>query len=344
MFFSAHKSLSRTVILTVTALLAAAMLAGCGAQTPVQTDAATEPVPTETTTAPTQTDAAFYTFTDDTGREIVLEAAPERVAVLFSSFADIWNTAGGEIAVTVGESVERGFADEDAALVDAGAGKYIDRELLVSFEPDFVICSADIAAQAEAADFLNDAGIPCAQFHVESFEEYLSMLKICTDITGNQEAYDTYGLQVQERVEQIRAAIQEKNADSQPNILFIRAGSQYSSTKAKTAEDNFVCSMLKEMGTYNIAENAPILLDGLSFEEVLLSNPDFIFISTMGDEEAAKAYMDSVLTQEEWQQLDAVKSGRYAYLPKELFQFKPNARWDEAYAYLADLLEEGNLS
>ena len=35
-------------------------------------------------------------------------------------------------------------------------------------------------------------------------------------------------------------------------------------TKAKTADENFVCKMLNELGTYNIAENAPILLDGLS--------------------------------------------------------------------------------
>lgn len=34
----------------------------------------------------------------------------------------------------------------------------------------------------------------------------------------------------------------------------------------------------------------------------------------------------------QWQQ------GHCSYLPKELFQFKPNARWDEAYRYLAQLL------
>ena len=96
--------------------------------------------------------------------------------------------------------------------------------------------------------------------------------------------------------------------------------------------------MLKEMGTYNIAENAPALLDGLSFEEVLSEQPDFIFISTMGKEEAARAYMDSVLVEESWQGLTAVQGGNYAYLPKELFQFKPNARWAEAYRYLAGLL------
>ena len=99
--------------------------------------------------------------------------------------------------------------------------------------------------------------------------------------------------------------------------------------------------MLKELGTDNIAEKAPLLLDGLSFEEVLTNQPDYVFISTMGNEEAARAYMDSVLAEETWQSLDAVREGRVAYLPKDLFQYKPNARWAEAYRYLADLLYPG---
>ena len=33
-----------------------------------------------------------------------------------------------------------------------------------------------------------------------------------------------------------------------------------------------------------------------------------------------------------------VRDGRVYYLPKDLFQFKPNARWYEAYRYLYELL------
>ena len=60
----------------------------------------------------------------------------------------------------------------------------------------------------------------------------------------------------------------------------------------------------------------------------------------MGDAEAARDYMDAQLASAPWQQLSAVKNGAYTYLPKELFQYKPNARWGEAYQYLAELLYE----
>jgi len=280
--------------------------------------------------------AGSYQFTDDVGHDIVLEKKPEKVAVLFSSFAEVWELAGGEVSITVGESVERGFADESAVLVDGGAGKTINTELLVDAQPDFVICSADLAAQTETAELLNNADIPAACFHVDTFPEYLNMLKICTDITGDQAAYQKNGVEVKARIDKILAGIDGKPAKK--NILFIRAGSDASATKAKTAEDHFAAAMLKEIGTYNIAESATVLLDGLSIEEIVSADPDYIFISTMGKESAAKEYMNSVLEEPAWQSLSAVKNGDYVYLPKDLFQFKPNARWDEAYQYLIDLV------
>lgn len=277
-----------------------------------------------------------YTFTDSTGNEVTLTERPEKVAVLFSSLADIWELAGGDVEVTVGETLERGFAHDSAELVDAGAGKTIDNELLVSYEPDLVIGSADIQAHVETAKLLEETGIPCALFRVDSLEDYLAMLKICTEITGNEDCYQENGIQVKERVD----AILEQTAGQkeQKRILFIRSGSGESSARAKTADQHFAAKMLQELGAYNIADNATVLLDGLSLEEILAQDPDFIFIATMGEEATARAYMDSVLAQKAWQSLTAVKEKKYVYLPKDLFQFKPNARWDEAYAYLAKLL------
>ena len=162
-------------------------------------------------------------------------------------------------------------------------------------------------------------------------------LKICTDITGRTDAYITYGTAVGEQIDQILRAVSADQKE-QKRILFIRAGSKASATKAKTAQDNFVCMMLQDLGAYNIAENAPVLLDGLSLEEIITEDPDYIFISTMGDEQAAKTYLESVFAQEAWQHLSAIEQGRYTFLPKDLFQFKPNARWAQAYQYLADLL------
>ena len=286
--------------------------------------------------APAEPAGEGYTFTDDTGAAVTVPEKPKTVAVLLSSLADLWLTAGGTVEITVGEAVERGFAPETVILVDAGAGKTIDIEGLIAAKPDFVLYSSDLSGQLECAETLRTAGIPAAGFAVETFEDYLRVLKICTDILDTPERYERYGTALKAQIDELVAGAQSR--ENQPDILFVRAGSSAKVTKAKTAENHFVCGMLQTLGTFNIAEKAPVLLDGLSIEEILISDPDFIFFTTMGDETAGQAYMDSLLADPVWQTLTAVKEGQVHQLPKELFQYKPNARWGEAYAYLIELL------
>lgn len=279
----------------------------------------------------------FYTFTDDTGEQITLQKKPQRVAVLFSSFADVWISAGGTVSITVGESVERGFADADAILVDTGAGKTVNTELLIASQPDFLICSADVEKQVQAAKLLNGSGIPAACFRIESFSDYLRVLKICTDVTGDATAYRENGIAVKERIDAMLSALPAEQAA--PDVLFVRASA--SSVKAKTATHHFAAAMLEELGTYNIASDAPILLDGLNDEVIVQKDPTFIFVSIMGNEAAAREFIAQNAV---WQTLSAVREGRCIYLPKELFQYKPNARWDEAYRYLIEFLYEAKQS
>ncbi|MBE6690589.1 MAG: ABC transporter substrate-binding protein [Ruminococcaceae bacterium] len=271
-------------------------------------------------------------FTDSTGQEVVLQSAPTRVAVLFSSLAEIWILAGGEISVTVGETVERGIAEEGVILADDGAGKTVNTEVLLAAAPDLVILSADIPAQVEAAAALRAAGVPAALFRVETFTEYLSVLHICADLCGT-DAYRTYGTAQQAQIEALCA---EKPFAGR-RILFIRAGTTARSVKAKGSADHFAAAMLRELGAENIADNAPILIDGLSMEVILQEDPDYIFFIAMGDEEASGAYVTEMLQKEEWQALGAVQRGSFCYLPKELFHYKPCDRWAEAYTYLATL-------
>ena len=288
-------------------------------------------------TEPADDGDVYLRFTDSTGEEVVLKDRPVRVAVLFSSFTEMWQLSGGEVSVTVGESIERGFCPVGTPLVDGGAGKTINTELLIANRPDLVICSADIAAQNELWGLLRGTGIPVARFRVESFSDYLSVLKIMTDITKNAEAYERNGLAVSREIDAVKATYGKRAAGS---ILFVRVGSSARSTKAKDADGHFAASMLEELGCLNIADRAPILLDGISIETVLTENPHRIFFTTMGDEDAALAYLDSLLQSDTWKSLSAVREGRVEILPKELFQFKPGARWGEAYRYLAEILYE----
>ena len=277
----------------------------------------------------------YFTFTDSEGEIVELSHKPQKTAVLFSSLAECWIEAGGEVYVTVGESVERGLVKEETELVDKGAGKTVDTEKLISLEPDFVICSADIASHRDVASALKKAKIPVAMLRIDTFEDYLTILRTLTKITGKTENYEQFGENAKSEIEQIISGGKREN---NPKILFVRSGSSYSSAKAKKADDNFAAKILEDFGCVNIADKAEVLLDNLSAEVILKENPQYIFVSVMGDYDNSKAYMQELLAKKEYASLDAVKNGRVYFLPKELFQYKPCGRWAESYRYISSIL------
>ncbi len=283
-----------------------------------------------------QQNALYYSFTDDLNNQVTLSAKPKKVAVLISSYAEIWQTAGGKVSITVGETVERKICNDTVLLVDSGAGKTINTELLLSFKPDFIIGSADLSGHIAAFNQLKTSGVPFALMRVESFNDYLNVLKIFCDITENPDAYKTYGLDIKEKIDVLKLKTKTKN--SLPNLLFIRSGSSLSSLKAKSYKDHFAAAMLKELGAINIADEVPVLLDGLSNEVVLTEDPQYIFVSTMGNENAAKNLVNNTFKRAEWQNISAVKNGKVIFLEKDLFQYKPNHRWYDAYLFLAKTL------
>ena len=74
-------------------------------------------------------------------------------------------------------------------------------------------------------------------------------------------------------------------------------------------------------------------------EVIIKEDPDYIFVVTMGDsDKALKNLRESIEKNPAWSELSAVKNQRYIVLPKELFHYKPNARWGESYEYMAKIL------
>ncbi len=283
----------------------------------------------------TESGGEYFTFTDYEGNIVELSHRPRKTAVLFSSLAECWIEAGGEVYITVGESIERGLVNEETELVDNGAGKAIDTEKLISLNPDFVICSADIASHRDVASALKKAKIPVALLRMDTFEDYLTILRVFTKITGATDNYEQFGENSKIEIEKIISIGKREDA---PKILFVRSGSSYSSAKAKKSEDNFAAKILEDLGCINIADKAEHLLDNLSAEVILKENPEYIFVSVMGDYDNSKAYIIELLRTEEYAALDAVKNGRVYLLPKELFHYKPCGRWVESYRYISSIL------
>ena len=273
-----------------------------------------------------------YTFTDSAGFTVSLSARPTRVAAMFSSLAELWLSAGGEVTMTVGESVERGLVPDTVTVLAEGAGKSPNAEAIIAAAPELVLLSADLADHVSCAKMLRAAGIPTALLRVETFDDYLTVLKICTDVNDRPDLYDSVGLAQKERIDALIAA----KPLAGKRILFARASS--SSVKAKSSADHFAAEMLTQLGAVNIADELTVLSGDLSIEAILREDPDYLVFSLMGNEQAARDNLAVLLSDGAWGTLNAVQNDCWSCLPKDLFHYKPNAAWADAYAYLAALI------
>lgn len=274
-----------------------------------------------------------YTFTDADGRKVTVPYDPKRVVSLQGSFAETWITAGGSLVGVTDDAVEDLSLDVGEAKL-LGTVKEPDTETLLSLDPDFVIMSEDIAGHKNAATLLDAVGIPYAFFKQETFDDYLFMLDVFTSLTQKRENYEKYGTDLEKRIDETVAraqAIQDK-----PEALFVRARSQGVSAKAG---DHMVCTILEEFGVTNIAAKHPSLLEDLSIEAIIKEDPDVILVTFMGDENNAKEYLVKAWeSNPAWSGLTAVKQHGYVFLQKNLYHFKPNARWADAYETLYQIL------
>jgi len=275
----------------------------------------------------------YYTFTDSLENTVVLKEKPEKVVALVGSYAETWLLAGGELAGVTDDVITERKMDVSENTKIVGTIKDPNLEEILSLEPDFILLSPDIESHTQISETLKKAQIPHAYFKIEQFEDYLNMLDICTDITGSKDLYEKNGLKVQKQIEDVISKI---DTTSKPSVLFIRAFS--SGAKAKD-DVNMTCKILNDLSTVNIASEHQSLLEDLSIEEIIEEDPDYIFVTTMGDtDKAIKAMKNGIEKNLAWKNLTAVKNDRYIVLPKDLFHYKPNARWGESYEYLAKII------
>ena len=280
------------------------------------------------------TGSASQTIIVDTlYREVMLEN-PKRVGIASGSLAECWILAGGEVCAVTRDAEERKL-ELPEGVIDLGSLKEPSLEAILAADLDFLILMPSLKNHLAMAETLDKTGIPYAYFNVEDFEDYLKLLKLFTDITGRKDLYERNGASIQPRID---AALECGRLAEPAKILILRT----SSGKVKALDSSFmVGGMLAEFGCVNIADSNSGLLTELSLEASVQENPEYIFISCMGDVAEGMALLESTLAANPvWSKLQAVQNGRCFYLEKELFHHKPNARWGESYEKLAELLAQ----
>ena len=285
-------------------------------------------------------------FTDDIGRKVRLSRA-EKIASLQGSLSRAWISAGGKIGGFTEDfltEIKEGAASEDCVkgAQNLGAMMSPNIELIMEGDYDFVLLSAAVPQHKKMLDTLENARLPCAYFKLESFEDYCRIMEIFCKIAGGENdfkkntAFEKNVIEQKEKIEKIKSEAAEKITEK-PRILLLRSSS--GKISARSSSSNATGAMLADLHCINIADEIPAMLEDLSMEKIILSDPDFIFVTAMGaSSKKAEEYFFTVFGENPaWQTLSAVKENRVIFLPRRLFHYKPCENWSEAYLYLFNI-------
>ncbi len=279
--------------------------------------------------------AEEWQITDDLGRTVSGSEKPLKAAALTASFAQTWLLAGGELTAAPKDAWEDLGLDLDETVTDLGKYNEISQEMLFISEPDIVIASAKTNNHMELMSSLEKAGIPVLYFEVNAFEDYLRMLKACTELTGRDDLYEKNGSEVEVRVNEVIGKAQESGIS--PKVLLLRTTGM--GVKAKGSDGAVAGLILRDLGCVNIADGSD-LLEELSLEKIITEDPEYIFILQQGNdkEESEQAIKENLSGNPAWNSITAVKEDKVFWLDRYLYQFKPNNRWGEAYEGLEEIL------
>ena len=173
-------------------------------------------------------------------------------------------------------------------------------EAIAALSPDMVLLSGELPTHKKLAEELESRGISPRMISVNSFSDYDGVIKEFTEMTGREDCYKKNVTDVKERIDQILQSASEKEL-KKGTYLALRV----SATKNKALKDDyFACEIFNAFA------------------------------------EAQESFAEAFSGKPVWQELAAVRNGCVYMLPKDYFQYKPNARWDEAYQYVMELLEE----
>lgn len=274
-------------------------------------------------------------FTDARGEEVSIEKNPKRVVCLYNSFLDIWDSAGGEVVGRV-ELTEDKPVEKARSAVEVGTAGSPSLEKVIELEPDLVIMTHGFSSQVNMIPALEENNIPFISLRNEYLEDYYHTVRLFTGILEREDLYEEIMAEVRDGVDDI---VNKAPKDIEPKVLIM-----FASAKELTVRnsDSMVGEMLKDLNAINISdgEKDPSNAKIFSMEKIIEEDPDYIFVQTMGSD------MDQVMERIEkdakenpaWASLKAVKNGRYIVLPKDLYMYKPNRNYPQAYEGLGKIL------
>ncbi|MDD3119062.1 MAG: ABC transporter substrate-binding protein [Victivallales bacterium] len=273
--------------------------------------------------------ATTLTCREDDGNRVTIPKHPQRVVICYGSLVGVWYCAGGT-ALAIPEVTSRETLPEAARnLPSVGSFSHPDPERILLLRPDLVLLTGQMGQHRAVREILRQNGIASLLATYENYGDFTRLLELFCRINGTTAKECPTAAKVTTAVANITARAR-KLPSPRFLVLFTGRGVTVETSIANTA------MMATMLGGTNIVSTATGSRVKFSMEKVMLADPDVILIVTMGRQMAIRKKLQAGLMADElWGKLRAVRTGRVCYLPNELFLYKANERFPEAFRQLA---------
>ena len=249
-------------------------------------------------------------LTDMAGREVSIEAVPERIVSGYYISTSTLIALGlsdklvGIEAKADKRPIYKLSAPQLIELPNVGTAKEFNLEGCLALEPDLVILPLKLKS---AAQTLEELGIPVLLVNPESQEQLMEMIALLGDATGTA---DRAG-ELADYIQTQQAALAELLADADAPTVYLGGNSALLSTAGQAM---YQSDMIVRAGGVNVAaEIQDTYWVDISYEQLLAWDPDYIILAS----DAAYTAQD-VLADENLKDCTAVKNGNVFHLPADV--------------------------
>lgn len=299
------------------------------------TATAAPPAPPEAATpAPTEVATVYpLTVRDLLGREVTIDAAPQRIITTSPSAIEMLYAAGGE---AIARSETSSHPETVAALPSIGPSYAPAFEAIIELGPDLVI--ADASAQAHLAEAFDGAlrGTPVIFIGAVAYEDVATSIRLIGLVIDHPDAADASAAAMEAALDEALASI--AGAPS-PRVLIMNGAI---SDFFVALPDSFVGNLVAQLGGDNVAAGQPQTgrfpgYAQLSLETIVQTDPEVILTITAGPP-AGETLADLVLQDATFAGLAAVRDGRVYDLDVEVYLQAPGPRAIDGIRELTALL------
>ena len=278
--------------------------------------------------------AGYLTIRDDTGRIVNLEHKPEKIVVLSPSFIDLLYAVDGKAIGRPNSNVKL-ITTKALDIPEVGFVYNINIEKVVALQPDLVIAMQGM--HDKLIPILESNNVPVIVIKYKTYDDVFDKIALFGDIVGTQQK--SRGL-IQDLKQKLKS-IEDQLPDKPVKIAILHATAKNVSLELGTSIAGSTANILH---LQNVATNSNLLesssdMAPYSLEKLVESDPDFLFIVTMGNTaELEKNMQENIENNPAWSSLRAVRDKKVVYLPSDLFLLNPGLRMPEAVEYMAKLV------